>query len=135
MKVAKATPEEFNPVWDFISCMEALLSGGRFRSSEEDWRDWNDDDPDKKLLLQIEKNIKESEHDEEPDNRLILFEFIKKKWHQANECGSFGRIVMDAAVLIENVCDPKLDYMEYKPKMIEAFKAYNETHPENKIDI
>ncbi len=130
MKVAKATPEEFPPVQRFINRMESLLKPGRFRSSEEDWRDWDDDDEDKNLLLEIEEELRETEQDEEPDNRIVLFEYIKRKWNEANRCGSFGRIVMDAAVLIDNVCDPALDYLEYRPEMLEAFKTYNETHEE-----
>lgn len=128
MKVAKATPDEFEPVMKLVNTLDALLQQGRFRSCEEDWREWDDNNPDKQLLLQIEKDLKETEHDEEPDNRLILFEFFKKKWNEANWCGSFGRIIADAAVLIENVCDPDLDYLEYKPEMIEAFKDYNKKH-------
>lgn len=60
------------------------------------------------------------------DNRLILYEFIKRKWRKANCCGSFGRIVMDAEVLIDNACDPNLDYLEFKPEIMEAINEYNE---------
>lgn len=60
------------------------------------------------------------------DNRLILYEFIKRKWRKANYCGSFGRIVMDAEVLIDNACDPNLDYLEFKPEIMEAINEYNE---------
>ena len=60
------------------------------------------------------------------DNRLILYEFIKRKWRKASYCGSFGRIVMDAEVLIDNACDPNLDYLEFKPEIMEAINEYNE---------
>lgn len=134
MKVTKADKEEFGPVLEFIHYAEALLKDGRFRDSGNDWRDWDKDSAAKKTLLDIEKNIRESEGDEQPDNRLILFEFFKKLWNEANECGSFGRIAMNAAVLIDNVCDPQFDYLEYRPEMLEAFREYNKTH-DKKIEF
>ena len=127
MKVAKAEQEEFDRVYNFINVMEALFDT-RWCSHEEDWRDWNDKDPDKQLLLEIEQEVKESDGEniwDGVDNRLILYEFIKRKWKNANYCGSFGRIVCDADVLINNVCDPDLDYLEYKPDMKEVLEKNN----------
>lgn len=127
MKVAKAEQEEFDRVYNFINVMEALFDT-RLCSHEEDWRDWDDKDPDKQLLLEIEQEVKESDGEniwDGVDNRLILYEFIKRKWKNANYCGSFGRIVCDADVLINNVCDPDLDYLEYKPDMKEVLEKNN----------
>ena len=33
---------------------------------------------------------------------------------------------MDAEVLIDNACDPNLDYLEFKPEIMEAINEYNE---------
>lgn len=129
MKVGKASPEEFDMVTGFINVMEDLFGGRSFFSQEESWREWDDDDEDKKLLLEIEKEVKEEDGEtvwDGVDNRLILYEFIKRKWRKANYCGSFGRIVMDAEVLIDNACDPDLDYLEFKPEIMEAINEYNE---------
>lgn len=129
MKVGKASPEEFDIVTGFINVMEDLFGGRSFFSQEENWREWDDDDEDKKLLLEIEKEVKEEDGEtvwDGVDNRLILYEFIKRKWRKANYCGSFGRIVMDAEVLIDNACDPNLDYLEFKPEIMEAINEYNE---------
>ena len=60
MKLAKAEEKEFDKVYGFINVMDGLFDS-RFFSREEDWRDWNDDDEDKKLLLEIEKEIKETD--------------------------------------------------------------------------
>lgn len=38
-------------------------------------------------------------------------------------------------MLIENVCDPDLDYLKYKPKMIEVFKDYNEKRSKEIINF
>ena len=126
MKVAKADNDEFVLVSGFINSMEALFDTRGFFSQEESWRDWNDDDEDKKLLLKIEEDLKYCEG-EPVDNRLILFEFIKYKWRKANYCGSFGRIVCDCEVLIDNVCDPELDYLEYKPEIKAAIDMYEKS--------
>ena len=127
MKVAKADSNEFDKVYDFINVMDDLFDN-KFFSDEESWREWNDDDEDKKLLLKIEKDLKETEGSDiwgEVDNRLILYEFIRLKWKKANYCGSFQRIVTDADVLIDNVCDPDLDYLEYKPEIKQAIEKFN----------
>lgn len=124
MKVAKADKKEFDGVYNFINVMEGLFDDRFFFSQEESWRDWDDEDEDKQMLLEIEKELKLSEYDDEPDNRLIVYEFIKRKWRKANYCGSFGRIIMDADVLIDNACDPDLDYLEFKPEILKAMEEY-----------
>lgn len=133
MKVAKAEKEEFDKVYDFINVMDDLFDS-RFFSHEEEWRNWDDDDEDKKLLLEIEEEIKETDGEDiwGVDNRLILYEFIKRKWKKANWYGSFQRIVTDADVLIENACDPDLDYLEFKPEIKEALEKYNNEQDEDK---
>lgn len=123
LTVAKATEEEFDRVYAFLHPMEALFDVRGFFSSEEDWRDWDDDDEDKKLLLKIEKDIKDADGDcwdGKPDNRLILYEFMKQKFLQANYSGSIGRILFDCRTLIDNCCDPDLDYLEFKPSIMYA---------------
>lgn len=127
LKMAKADPEEFERVMSFVRVMEALFESRSFFSNEEDWRDWPDDDEDKKTLLAIEEEVKESDGTDwngNADNRIILYEFIKRKWRQANFSGSFNRIIMDAHVLIENACDPDLDYLEFKPEIKAAMEEY-----------
>lgn len=133
MKVAKAEEKEFDKVYGFIIAMDNLFDS-RFFSREEDWRDWPDDDEDKKLLLEIEKEIKETDEGDlwgNVDNRLIVYEFIKRKWKEANWCGSFQRIVTNAEVLIKNACDPDLDYLEFKPEIREAMEEHNKNHGSN----
>ncbi|MBO4499172.1 MAG: hypothetical protein J5732_02835 [Bacteroidaceae bacterium] len=121
--VAKATKEEFNRVWSFLRAMEALFESRSFFSNEEDWHNWDDSDEDKKMLLKIEKELiagGDEGWDGHPDNRLILYEFMKRKFLCANYSGSIGRILLDCETLIKNVCDPKLDYLEFKPSIMYA---------------
>ena len=137
LKMAKADPEEFDKVMNFVNVMDDFFDS-KFFSTEEDWREWDDDNEDKKMLFEIEKELIEdgegiSVWDDHPDNRLILYEFIKRKWRHANFSGSFQRIIMDAEVLIENACDPDLDYLEYKPEIQKAIEEYNEQHGETEV--
>lgn len=119
MRVAKAKKEEFDLVYKFIILMENLLDSRSFFSQEESWRDWPDSDDNKKELLEIEDELKEYEGDE-VDNDIILYHFIKNQWRKANYCGSFGRVVCNADVLIDNACDPDLDYLDFKPEIKNA---------------
>jgi len=131
LKMAKADPEEFERTMHFVSIMDSLFDGRSIFSSEEDWRDWDDDDEDKKLLLEIEKEVVDEDGadlDGNPDNRLVLYEFIKRMWRKANYSGSFSRIIMDAQVLIDNACDPNLDYLEFKPEIMAAMNEYEKNH-------
>ena len=129
--MAKADPDEFERTMSFVRVMEALFESRSIFSNEEDWRDWPDDDEDKKLLLEIEKEVIDedgADWDGTPDNRLVLYEFMKRKWLKANYSGSFGRIIMDAEVLIQNACDPDLDYLEFKPEIKAAMEEYEKNH-------
>ena len=133
LKMAKADPEEFERTMSFVRVMDSLFDSRSFFSSEEDWREWDDDDEDKKMLLAIEEEVKETDGacwDGKADNRIILYEFVKRKWKQANYSGSFDRIIMDAEVLIDNCCDPDLDYLEFKPEIIAAMEEYENNHKE-----
>lgn len=133
MKVAKAEKEEFDKVYDFINIMDEFFDS-RFFSHEEEWRNWDDDDPDKKLLLKIEEEIRESDGADiwdGVDNRLILYEFIKRKWNEVNCCGSFQRIVTNAEVLIDNACDPELDYLEFNKEITQALEKYKKGNNED----
>jgi len=131
MTMAKADEDEFDRVSNFIEIMDSLFCGRSIFSDEESWREWDDDCEEKQILLEIEKDIKDTDGemwDGEVDNRLVLYEFMKHMWRKANFCGSFQRIVMDAQVLIDNACDPTLDYLEWKPEIKEALSMYEEKH-------
>lgn len=113
LTVAKADKREFKLVWGFVHAMEALFDqrGGFV----EEWWTWPDDDQNYKQLRKIQKEL---DCDEE-DNEVVL-EFVKRKFREANYSGSFGRILFDCETLIDNCCDPKLDYLEFKPSIMYA---------------
>ena len=124
MKVAKADKEEFDNVYDFINIMDELFDSRWAFSQEENWKEWDEDDPNKQLIDKIAKEVEHEFGDCYYLNNLILFEFIKRKWKETNYCGSFQRIVTDAECLIDNVCDPDLDYLEFKPEYKEVIEKY-----------
>ena len=111
--VAKAEKSEFKRVWGFVHAMEALFDqrGGFV----EEWWTWPDDDKDYKQLRKIQKELDCDEEDDE-----VVLEFVKRKFREANYCGSFGRILFNCETLIENCCDPELDYLEFKPSIMYA---------------
>ena len=111
--VAKADKDEFKLVWGFVHAMEALFDGrGGF---VEGWWTWPDDDKDYKMMRKIQKELDCDEEDEQ-----VVLEFVRRKFLEANYCGSFGRILFNCETLIENCCDPKLDYLEFKPSIMYA---------------
>ena len=122
MKVARATEEEIDKVYDFINTMDNLLDNRSWYADEESWKEWDDDDTDKKQLLQIEEDLKCCGIE---DSKVVLYEFIKKKWREVNYNGSLQRVVANADVFIDNVCDPNVSYLEFKPELKEAIEKYN----------
>ena len=113
LTVAKAKKSEFKLVWGFVHAMEALFDGrGGF---VEEWWTWPDDDKDYKMMRKIQKELDCDEDDEQ-----IVLEFVKRKFREANYCGSFGRILFNCETLIDNCCDPKLDHLEFKPSIMYA---------------
>lgn len=131
MKAAKADREEVEKVQALYSLMEFLWDG-RW-NSDEDWRDWDDDNEDKIALLKLEEELKEYEGtdlDGHVDNRIILYEYFKRRFIEADEYGSIGRVLMNADVLIEQVCNPDLDYLDFNSEIKEALEFWNENHPD-----
>ena len=120
MRIAKATPEDFQAVRDLLQTMDALFDN-RYFSLESDWLNWSDDDADKQELLDIRAELARSEHEDEEyvDNRLILYEFIKRRFKLANR-GSWQRVVIAAEALIGAFCDPHEDCLAWSPELARA---------------
>lgn len=119
MKVAKADDNDFERVYNFLNPLQSLF--GNKWSDEDSWSEWDDDDPDKLELLKIRQEVADEEGYtlEDVDNRLVLFEFIKRRYKKA-DCGSWQRVVMAAECLIASVCDPHKDYLDWHPYLYRA---------------
>ena len=132
MKAAKADKEEIDRVQKFYNLVESLLDS-RWGDSDEDWRTWDDKDEDKKEILEIEEELKlweGTDLDGHVDNRIVLYEFFKKRFKEVDWGGSIGRVLMNADVLVNQVCDPDLDYLDFNPEIKQALELWNEQHPE-----
>ena len=119
IRVAKADENDFERVYNLLRPLQ-LLFGNKW-SDEESWSEWDDDDPDKLELLKIRKAVADEEgyDPEDVDNRLVLFEFIKRRYKKA-DCGCWQRVVMSAECLIDSVCDPQKDYLDWHPYLVRA---------------
>lgn len=118
MRIAKADKEDIDTTRNFLHACESFWDSRQrysLRSSEDDWETWDDDDPDKRLILKIRKQLAyEMSCDEnDVDNRIVIYEFLKAKYQQC-DC-NWGRVVMAADVLIDNVCDPMESDLAFYP--------------------
>ena len=122
LKLSKATDNDFDLTSDFLSACSQLFDSRHFRSFEEDWKHWDDQDDDKIKITQLQKLLAEEENCEpnEVDNRLILYEFIKWKYKKC-DC-HWGRVIMAASVLIDSVCNPQCDTVELHPHIARALE-------------
>lgn len=117
--IAKASEKDFEKVYNLLQPMEELFNS--HWSNEEAWTEWADDDPDKLELLAIRKEIAEEEHyyEEDVDNRLVLFEFIKRRMRLCG-CNNWLRVVIAAECLIDTFCDPQESSLAWRPDLKRA---------------
>jgi hypothetical protein len=128
MKIAKATNEDMDKTRGFLQTCESIWDNRNrfsFRLSEREWESWDEDDPDYLECLKIRKEISLEEDFEEKhvDGRLVMYEFIMRKYKKA-DC-HWNRVIMAADVLIDNCCDPTEDHLEFYPGF-ELFHVANE---------
>ena len=117
--IAKASKNDFEKVYNLLSPMEELFNN-RW-SNEESWTEWDDDNEDKLELLAIRKEIAEEEYcdEDEVDNRLVLYEFIKRRMRLCG-CSNWQRVVTAAECLIDTFCDPQESCLAWRPDLKRA---------------
>lgn len=117
MRVAKATKKDIETTGLFLQMAELLLERQKFslKSAYEQWRDWDEDDEDYKLAIQIQKRIaREEDIDiDKVDDRLIAYELLHHSFAKAS-C-SHGRVIMAADVLIDNIVPASSTILEFHP--------------------
>lgn len=122
MRVHKASAKELESVREFTQACEAFLERERFSSKSpyEQWKDWDEDDKDKILVRKIVKEIVANEDIEEDDidGRIIAYEYLRRRYSHR-----VGMVVMNADILIDNVCDPTKDYLDFHPMFYENHVA------------
>lgn len=119
MTIAKASKDDFEKVYNLLSPMEELFNSKW--CNEEEWTEWDDGDEDKQELLAIRKEIAEDEYceEDEVDNRLILYEFIKRRMRLCG-CSNWQRVVVAAECLIDTFCDPQESCLAWRPDLERA---------------
>lgn len=118
MRLAKPDQEDFDTTHKFLQLCEQLWDSRQrysFRREETEWKRWDEDDPDYVKCLRIRKEIAQDDFisEKEVDDRMILYELIKSRYKKCDT--NWGRVVMTASVLLDNACDPTLDYVEFYP--------------------
>ena len=113
MRVHKMDPEDFKRVTEFIHACEHMLEGEKFslKSPYEHWKDWQDDDEDKKGIQAIETFISKNEDMDEVDGRIVAYEYLRKKYTHM-----LSLLNITAHVLVENCCDINKDYLDFSPE-------------------
>lgn len=119
LTIAKADIEDFEAVYNLLLPMEELFNS--HWSNEEAWVEWDDDDEHKQELLKIRKEIAQEERcdEDEVDNRLVLYEFIKRRMQDCG-CNEWRRVIAAAECLIETFCDPNVDFLAWRPDLERA---------------
>lgn len=127
LKAAAPSTEDFDSVYQFNRIMNSLTDDRMWRSADEsDWKDWDENDEDYKLLKSIEKNVCWSEDvsSEEIDQRLVLWAYVK--WFFNNHPSALGRILMCADMAMENAFNKESDTIEWNKDILELIKRDNE---------
>jgi hypothetical protein len=124
LRIAKASENDIDITRSFLQACEVFWDNrNRYSVSnlESDWKNWDDEDEDKKELLKIRRDLADEEGTEERflDNRLVIYEFIKQKYKLADN--RWGRVIMAADVLIDNCCDPTESHLAFYP----AFEMFH----------
>lgn len=118
MRMAKADNEDFETTNRFLQTCEMFWDNRErysFIDKEGEWVDWDDEDEDKQYFLKVRKELAEEEDcdPEHVDNRLLVYEVIKRRYKQC-DC-NWRRVVFGAQILIEDVCDPQESHLAYSP--------------------
>ena len=116
MRVAKATNDDIDRTREFLQFMEALFDSRTFRICGEGWENIFDEDSHECRLLKYNRQkIADGKgcHPSEVDDRLVIYESIKEMYRRCDL--SWNRVITATDVLIDNVCDPSVKYLEYHP--------------------
>lgn len=125
MRMAKADQEDFETTLKFLQAAEMIWNKRPFEWNEpaEEWESWDADDEDKCELLRIRAKIAKEDRISESDidYRVIMYEFIRRKYKSCN-C-NWARVYWAAQILVPEVCDPQIDYLDYSPYLEEFHVA------------
>lgn len=120
MRMAKAPQEHIDTLRKWMQFNDELSTINPLNKFEWEWflKDWEEDE----RFIPIIKHCT----DDEGFNWEYYWDYYQREIAHIH-----GRILMGYDVLVDNVCDPDLDYLDYKPELKKQFDFYEEHHPEN----
>jgi hypothetical protein len=119
MKMAKAPQKHVDKLRHWLQFNDEFCKIDPYYEWEKFKIDWEDNED----FLPIIKHC-------EDDNRFNWEYYMD--YYQSHISWIHMRVIMGYEVLVENVCDPDLDYLDYKPELKKQFDYYNETYGGNK---
>jgi len=105
MRMAKASKDDIDRLRKFFQMIEEVMDYG---------------------TLTHPPTGPDGEGAEEEVDDIRLCELIREHWGHRGPgvgAGSWFRVVFGVDVLIDNCCDPDLDYLEFKPEIKSALEA------------
>jgi hypothetical protein len=106
LRMAKADKKDIESTQMFLHALETI------NDSHFKIEDWDDGENRGNGFYDLLKSM--LDEDGEPDTESILFAFNRScacRWR---------RVVLGADILIDSVCDPDKDYLDYKPELKNA---------------
>ena len=135
IKIASPSTEDFDSSIQFMRILEALTDNRAYCcSSVEDWKNWDPNDDDYKILKKIEDSLigeyGEFEDEDEVDQRIVLWEYVKHFFNY--NPSSLARVITCASVAMDNAFDPDKNTIEWRENIEKALDFYEETHKDEK---
>ena len=122
LTVHKLDSEEVNSIRGFIQASELMLESDKYSrfSPFDKYEDLDDEDEDKIKIEGIRKRIAKEEdiRPQDVDGRIVAYEYLKFKYTHR-----LPVVLLNATILIDNCCDPLLDYLAYRPSLTEIHVA------------
>jgi hypothetical protein len=113
MKMAKAPKEHIERLRNWLKFNDELCK----IDPESDWdefkKDWQDDEDFDSII----------KHCEDEDGRFIYEYYFD--YYQSNISHIHMRIIIGFEVLLDNVCDPELDYLDYNSELKKLMENEN----------
>ena len=116
MRMAKAPKEHVDRLRVYLQFCDELtqIDPENYNEWKEFKKDWEDDEKFNKII----------KHCEDDEGRF-LYEYYFD-YYRSNISHIHMRVVFGYEVLVDNVCDPDLDYLEFKPELKKLMENENQ---------
>jgi hypothetical protein len=116
MRMAKASPDDLDALRKFLNMVELTMERQKFsfESPVDTWLTLDDDDEDRIRMMRIRKDLAEDmgRDEDDVDNRIVIYEYLQELFRPAS---GWNRVVMGMDILVETVCDPQKNYLDFAP--------------------